>query len=297
MVVADLSVPSFCPGASMRCPLSSSMCRCACGKSRPVYGIPGPAGKGKVRWCRKCPERPEESVNFVQRMCECGRALPSFGAKGDPPRMAKWCSQCRPEDSYCLVGKKCECGEGRPTMGLPGEDPRDCSWCTQCPGCPPEAIRLVFKKRKALKPLDRDGQNSPQEGEEFDEEEEEVAPAPQQEEFEEQAAVGGRPELAAAVEIHSRTRDPSRMMQEPVLEGLLHQDHMFYQPRRGYEPPPFPPGMPDHMHLQQQRQRVHGEMPIPLGHWRTQEMPYSPYQQGRQGYYNDGQGYYHGDKG
>ena len=138
--------------------------RCECGQGQPTLALPN--RPMEPRWCARCPSRPLGTVptsspavasssnerTRAPKRCRCGQsAHPKHGLNGEPPQLARWCSQCpsRPINAVDIVSKRCECGRGLPNFGVmvDGTDSRKVAryWCANCPNRPPEA-RDMSKK-------------------------------------------------------------------------------------------------------------------------------------------------------
>jgi hypothetical protein len=98
-----------------------------CDEKSPSYGMPGEKGPkgGKVlRWCVRCAQQHEGSLQLVSRRCEgCNKRQCRFGMPGGK---AVWCSFCAKDHpgSADVYNKKCEdCGVRHPTYCLPDFKP------------------------------------------------------------------------------------------------------------------------------------------------------------------------------
>ncbi len=83
----------------------------------------GYRGSG-TRFCSKHKE--PDMVNLVCRLCECGKARPTYNFEGKP---AAYCKECRLEGMINVNDKPCKCGRVKPTFNLPGLKPE---FCVQC---------------------------------------------------------------------------------------------------------------------------------------------------------------------
>mmetsp|Transcript_35022 Transcript_35022/g.99266 ORF Transcript_35022/g.99266 Transcript_35022/m.99266 type:complete len:653 (+) Transcript_35022:113-2071(+) len=135
---------SKCPSKPASGVKSVSHRRCECGKGNAIYLPPGGTWKD-CRWCKSC--CPADAVKYAQanKPCECGRARPSFGLEVDNEK--KWCRKCptKPPEAVDLVNRqRCECGRVRPAFGLPGDKKTEARWCVHCPTRPAASINLFY---------------------------------------------------------------------------------------------------------------------------------------------------------
>uniref|UniRef100_A0A061R214 Uncharacterized protein n=1 Tax=Tetraselmis sp. GSL018 TaxID=582737 RepID=A0A061R214_9CHLO len=125
---------------------------CECGRSQPSFGLSGESRRA-ARWCAKCPTRPSEAVDVINKRCVCGSRRPSFGLPGEQSRQARWCVQCptKPPNAVDVVSKRCSCGQRQPSFGLPGELGRQARWCSKCPSKPSCAVDIVSRRNRRLR--------------------------------------------------------------------------------------------------------------------------------------------------
>jgi len=104
-----------------------------------------------AKWCNTC--KPAHAVNVVKKLCDCKRVRPIFGLPGEAKNKARWCVSCpnKPMDAVDVVSKRCACGEKQPTFGLPGGSRTSAIWCQDCPGKPADAIDVKSKRCKCKK--------------------------------------------------------------------------------------------------------------------------------------------------
>lgn len=110
---------------------------CQCGKHSPSFGF---EDDGKLIWCSKCPEKPENAINLkeINRKCQCGKHRPCFG---EIDCKAEYCAECKTKTAVNVVSFLCPCGI-IPSFSL--EDGIS-KWCSQCPDKPENAINLKSK--------------------------------------------------------------------------------------------------------------------------------------------------------
>lgn len=94
-------------------------------------------------WCTRCPGKPADAVDVVNRRCDCGRGRPTFGLPGSGYGGARWCARCpaRAAAAVDVVNRKCACGRTVPSLGRPDGDGK-ALWCVNCPDKPPDAVNL-----------------------------------------------------------------------------------------------------------------------------------------------------------
>ncbi len=113
--------------------------KCPCGK-RMVFGLPG----NKAQWCGNCPTKPDNAVDVKNRKCECGASQPNFGIIGD--KRPRWCAKCpnKSDDAINLTETKCECKKGRARFAKDRNSKPE--WCSECPNKPDTSINIIDKK-------------------------------------------------------------------------------------------------------------------------------------------------------
>ena len=136
------------PSGSKKSDPPTSVKRCECGLARPSFGISGGNWRD-ARWCSKCPAKPHDAVNVVNKRCECGLSKASFGLPGGVGvKDARWCSKCpgKSPDAVDVTHRRCECGKAQPSFGPPGSVRKNAKWCARCPAKPADAVDVVHKR-------------------------------------------------------------------------------------------------------------------------------------------------------
>ena len=112
--------------------------KCACGKSKPLFGLPGDT---RAEYCSVCPTKPVEAMDIISRRCVCRESSrPVFGFPDD--KMARWCSLCRPNGTENIKSRRCVCwASTNPVFGHPGD--KIALWCKKCPTRPAGAENIV----------------------------------------------------------------------------------------------------------------------------------------------------------
>lgn len=77
-----------------------------------------------TRFCSK--HKIDDMINLVCRLCECGKARPTYNFEGKP---AAYCKLCRVDGMKNVNDKPCKCGRVTPTFNLPGLKPEYCFLC------------------------------------------------------------------------------------------------------------------------------------------------------------------------
>lgn len=77
-----------------------------------------------TRFCSKHKEN--DMVNLICRLCECGKARPTYNFEG---KAAAYCKECRLEGMINTNDKNCKCGKFRPNFNFEGLKPEYCSKC------------------------------------------------------------------------------------------------------------------------------------------------------------------------
>jgi hypothetical protein len=95
--------PLWCSECKLQEAVDIKSKKCKCGKSQPNYGFPGK----KAEWCGKCPDKPDDVVNIVSKLC------PGYDGVSCPVRTQlapgkAYCLSCDPDESRRLPRKKDE---------------------------------------------------------------------------------------------------------------------------------------------------------------------------------------------
>ena len=76
----------------------------------------------------RCNIHKEDRKYIDKRICQCGKAQPSFNLPGE--KKAICCFSCKTDDMVDVIHKKCLCGKSQPVFNLPGEKKAIC--CSLC---------------------------------------------------------------------------------------------------------------------------------------------------------------------
>jgi hypothetical protein len=77
-----------------------------------------------TQFCSK--HKNEGMVNLLCKLCDCGKARPTYNFEG---MSANFCKECRQDGMINVNDKKCECGKSIPTFNYIGEKARFCVLC------------------------------------------------------------------------------------------------------------------------------------------------------------------------
>ena len=76
------------------------------------------------QFCSKHKEK--DMINLLCKLCECGKARPTYNFEG---LSANYCKLCMQEGMINVNDKKCKCGKVKPTFNLKGLKPEYCKSC------------------------------------------------------------------------------------------------------------------------------------------------------------------------
>ena len=77
-----------------------------------------------TQFCSKHKE--DGMVNLLCKLCECGKARPTYNYDG---LAANFCKECKEPDMINVNDKRCECGKVKPCFNFKGLKPRFCKLC------------------------------------------------------------------------------------------------------------------------------------------------------------------------
>jgi hypothetical protein len=84
-----------------------------------------------------------DMVNLLCKLCQCGKARPTYNYEGISP---KFCKECKEDKMINVNDKKCNCGKVKPTFNFKDLKPKYCSSCKK-----PNMINVVGEHCKCGK--------------------------------------------------------------------------------------------------------------------------------------------------